>query len=758
MHAGTPSFASQLLQIADIADSLIGGADSGHTKPTITWFENGERKSGTRTRSNIISAMNAMRDSGEINSDIYSVYKQMLASNAIPAAQRAQLELTQKEEDAKTEVKPEKPKVEEPKASQSDQPTVDAFSNAEEAVAHLVSELGPGIKTLINNKLLNTVESAEEYPEVAKTKGYEESGAVFINGRTYLNYNNVDKGRLSGVVLHEIGEHYNLKRMLGEKAYYDLQRHIANLAKKEGSLENKMWNKVAENYPIEVVGSERFISEVMANLGEKNRNLVWYKRLISRVKSFLAKHGILVGKLTGEDMHALLVSSLHSAMNGRVKDEARLFNSAAMASRTEATKQASEKRIKELFNGAKPEQAHGVKILDKSDIFDMLGLSKDAILMAEKHGLVEGKISHAGFTENDWNKIPEQMDSPVAVFKQEDGAYRFIGSELKDGNPVVMAALPVEQSKADRTKKVGVLKTAFAKDDSTKRMPVQQWLDHGDLVYVDLAKVAQFNKDTGYKLPLRLNDLKVISQKVAFKNKELAKQKRKLLENPVVKTESNLAAYKAEELKKNPEAVVTSGTIHPDRSTEQRDSNKEKSLSTGTRADTTYSAGHTEQKDPNKKKNPAPVETSGTIHPDRAADKQGSNKAKNLAAVEAVDTIHSTSATEQQDSKVATIQQNENDVKFSKVEKPNEKQGLTQHEKGDILGKINETLKNVNPIDPGLHPNITPLILSELKLEISNGKQTARIPANEILEADKEDITAYENFILCLKGMSNANQ
>jgi len=170
-HEGTPSFGAQILQVADIADSLIGGSDSGHTKKNIYWHEETEEskvqkdgiissllngnaedisvkdavaavrnaglsaladdkitksveksakdgiishkslsrilrdildlQEGPRTRSNIISAMNEMRDSGEINADIYSVYKQMLISNNIPAAQRAQLELTQKEKDGK---------------------------------------------------------------------------------------------------------------------------------------------------------------------------------------------------------------------------------------------------------------------------------------------------------------------------------------------------------------------------------------------------------------------------------------------------------------------------------------------------------------------------------------------------------------------------------------------------------------------------------------------------------------------------------
>lgn len=333
-----------------------------------------------------------------------------------------------------------------------------------------------------------------------------------------------------------------------------------------------------------------------------------YKRLAGEVEA----RNVQIRQALTEAQRKML--SPESTQDTIGKDQIVVWNGKQMESRTEATKEASEKRIKDLFAGAKPEPVHGVKILDKSDIFDMLGLSKRNVLIAEAHGLVQGRISHSAFTETDWNKVPEWIDNPIAVFKQEDKAYRFIGPELLNGHPVVMAVKPNEKSQLGAGIQIDILKTAFAKDDPKKRMPMQQWVDHGDLVYANLSKTAQFKADTGYSLPVRLNDLKVIKQKVAFKNKELAKQKRTLLENPDVKTESNLATYKAEEEKKNPVAGDTADTIHSASSTEQQDS----------------------------------------------------NKGKSLAAVEAVDTIHSTSATEQQSSKSDTIQQKGSDVKFSK--------------------------------------------------------------------------------------------
>jgi hypothetical protein len=109
-----------------------------------------------------------------------------------------------------------------------------------------------------------------------------------------------------------------------------------------------------------------------------------------------------------------------------------------------------------------------------------------------------------------------------------------------------------------------------------------------------------------------------------------------------------------------------------------------KSLSDGTRADTTYSAGHTEQKASNNDKNlqnqklaevhtPVSTESEDTEAAPNAFNVSGYKEAgpvpksegsKSSASMETVDTIRSTSASEQRYSN-GTIQDNEGNVKFS---------------------------------------------------------------------------------------------
>ncbi|MDD5006628.1 MAG: LPD5 domain-containing protein, partial [Candidatus Omnitrophica bacterium] len=218
------------------------------------------------------------------------------------------------------------------------------FASKQEAVNHLIQNFGPGVKTLFRTGLVNLVETSENFPALAKKyANYEKAEAVFINGKIYIASSNMDKSRYVPVLLHELGEHFNLRRMIGSQAYEALQRQIAILANKAGTQEAKVWADVKRLYPHVEEGSETFVSEVIAKLGETNPELPWYKRLISQIKAFLVKHGLargfITGKMTGSDMHALLVSSLQSAIKGRTLNEARFYNrDTAMASLPEQIK------------------------------------------------------------------------------------------------------------------------------------------------------------------------------------------------------------------------------------------------------------------------------------------------------------------------------------------------------------------------------------------------------------------------------------
>jgi len=208
------------------------------------------------------------------------------------------------------------------------------FATQEEAIAHLVNKFGPGINTLVANGTLNFTQGKEGWPGGEGLQSDDE--AIYFKGKAHIDLAATPPHRLAAVVLHEIGEHFNLRRMLGTDGYSSLQKQITNLAKIEGSYAQRIWNEVAQSYDHLEVGGEPFVAEVIAKMGEYAPNAGWFKRLISQIKSFLVTHGIGRGFITGrmgeKDIHDLLRASLASAATHDINTP-RVFNYGVQQSR-----------------------------------------------------------------------------------------------------------------------------------------------------------------------------------------------------------------------------------------------------------------------------------------------------------------------------------------------------------------------------------------------------------------------------------------
>ena len=187
-----------------------------------------------------------------------------------------------------------------------------------DAIQHSVGIFGQGINRLVNQGILKFTAGKAFWPEEvrAKLRGGEE--AVYHRGTAYIDITATPKSRLGAVILHELGEHYGLKKMIGDVGYRNLINQITNRAKIEGSAAQREWNRVAQLYPDLKVGSDHFVSEVIAKLGEKNPQAPWYRRLLSQIKAFLVRVGLgkgfLTGTMTDADIHDLLKASLDSVI------------------------------------------------------------------------------------------------------------------------------------------------------------------------------------------------------------------------------------------------------------------------------------------------------------------------------------------------------------------------------------------------------------------------------------------------------------
>lgn len=141
------------------------------------------------------------------------------------------------------------------------------------------------------------------------------------NRVAYLISNRLTGDLAPAKVLHEIGEHYGLETMLGERGWRALAAKVRLMAKVDGSRAQGVWSAIRESYSefarldnAALGQNKRFLHEVLAHLGETQafrQNSVW-RDLVTLLKRFLVKLGFTAG-ITEADVGALLEGSLKHA-------------------------------------------------------------------------------------------------------------------------------------------------------------------------------------------------------------------------------------------------------------------------------------------------------------------------------------------------------------------------------------------------------------------------------------------------------------
>lgn len=91
-----------------------------------------------------------------------------------------------------------------------------------QARAHLVDSLGKGVDTLLNRKVLNLTHGKDSWPAEVTAEMQSGDEAAYYDGKAWVDLDAAHPDRLTAVVLHGIGEHYGLAKMLGPRAYMDL--------------------------------------------------------------------------------------------------------------------------------------------------------------------------------------------------------------------------------------------------------------------------------------------------------------------------------------------------------------------------------------------------------------------------------------------------------------------------------------------------------------------------------------------------------
>lgn len=137
-------------------------------------------------------------------------------------------------------------------------------------------------------------------PHPADAKGY------FDGERVYLVGENLSAGETKGVILHEVGAHVGMEKMLGAELYGKLTQEVAD----RGAAGEADFAEALRQVPADTPAG-KVKDEALAYLVESRPELPLVKRIISAIKAALYRlfNGRLI-KLNADDIRSLAVSAL----------------------------------------------------------------------------------------------------------------------------------------------------------------------------------------------------------------------------------------------------------------------------------------------------------------------------------------------------------------------------------------------------------------------------------------------------------------
>lgn len=153
------------------------------------------------------------------------------------------------------------------------------------------------------------------YPDLAN---HEDTAAT-------LYYDKLHEGNVMGVLMHELGEHFGIERVLGTSRYLAMLSDLKSL--KETPEVAEAWAHVEKNYVGEgtvtnypSMDNVNAIREVAARLVETHPDLPFVRRLISEIRAFFYEHfGTTLGNTVDASLiRGLAASALRKAGEGKL--------------------------------------------------------------------------------------------------------------------------------------------------------------------------------------------------------------------------------------------------------------------------------------------------------------------------------------------------------------------------------------------------------------------------------------------------------
>lgn len=181
-----------------------------------------------------------------------------------------------------------------------------------------------GITALEKAGILKIVRLADA-PEAMRKQAIEQNASALYgaDGVAYLFSDQMNADEAPGKLLHEIGEHEGLARMLGSAGWERMKSRIATMAKVKGSPAAQAWGSVKAEYgefsgmsDAQLAGNERFLHEVLAALGENHasqKTSLW-REILAAVKDWLEGIGLASNLINEGDIANLISGSLKQVM------------------------------------------------------------------------------------------------------------------------------------------------------------------------------------------------------------------------------------------------------------------------------------------------------------------------------------------------------------------------------------------------------------------------------------------------------------
>lgn len=170
--------------------------------------------------------------------------------------------------------------------------------------------------------------------------------------------------------------------------------------------------------------------------------------LRNKLKVFFELVSRVIGFAKSEQVNALIAFA---------KDTTDLLNAiqTVKPSQTDATYfqqspetgKAYENRIDALFRDRSlaRRSGQGVRMLDSSDLLDLLGFGGYEVQLDEQHIAHSGFDKHPEITQQDYKDLPKWLDDPVAVLPDENhkGKLVFITDQVRNGMQVIISVAPL---------------------------------------------------------------------------------------------------------------------------------------------------------------------------------------------------------------------------------------------------------------------------------------------------------------------------